>query len=196
MLLTDGAARDLDELYAAAYDRGGSPRADLFLDRIQDVLTRLEAAPATGRPVPELQRLGVTDGRQQRDDDLRVLYRLRVGSGAGGRDRAGRAVVAGAAAAAPPRFVTTTPRDLGSRGVVLTWWRRRESNPRPEPPTAGVYARSRRSVVGARQARRPAHRAIRRLEVRFPADAPHRVASLVWVVGSGGPQAGSPGDVA
>lgn len=78
VLLTDGAARDLDELYAAAYDRGGSSRADLLLDRIQDILTGLEATPNLGRPVPELQRLGLTDGRQQRDGDLRVLYRLRA----------------------------------------------------------------------------------------------------------------------
>ncbi len=77
VLLTDGAARDLDELYADAYDRGGGPRADLFLDRIQDILTKLEATPGVGRPLPELQRLGLADGRQQRDGDLRVLYRLR-----------------------------------------------------------------------------------------------------------------------
>ncbi len=76
VLLTDGAARDLDELYAAAYDRGGSPRADLFLDRIQILLGALEARPDGGRPVPELRRLGLIGGRQQRDDDLRVLYRL------------------------------------------------------------------------------------------------------------------------
>ncbi len=76
VLLTDGAARDLDELYAAAYDRGGGSRADLFLDRIQDVLTSLEATPERGRPLPELKRLGIATGRQQRDDDLRVLYRL------------------------------------------------------------------------------------------------------------------------
>ena len=77
VLLTDGAARDLDELYADAYDRGGGPRADLFLDRIQGVLTTLGAAPGSGRPLPELQRLGLADGRQHRDGDLRVLYRLR-----------------------------------------------------------------------------------------------------------------------
>ena len=77
VLLTDGAARDLDELYAAAYDGGGPPHADLFLDRIQDVLTRLAATPEAGRPVPDLQRLGLADGRQLREGDLRVLYRLR-----------------------------------------------------------------------------------------------------------------------
>ena len=77
VLLTDGAARDLDELYAAAYDAGGSSRADLFLDRIQTVLTDLDATSGRGQPLPELQRLGLIDGRQQRDGDLRVLYRLR-----------------------------------------------------------------------------------------------------------------------
>ena len=78
VLLTDGAARDLDELYAAAYDRGGAPRADLFLDRIQDALSRLEAVPEVGRPLPELQRLGLADGRQLRDVELRLLYRVRA----------------------------------------------------------------------------------------------------------------------
>jgi len=75
--LTDGAARDLDELYAAAYDRGGSAQADLFLDRIQDLLRRIadEASPA--RSVPELHRLGLADGRVLRDGELRLLYRER-----------------------------------------------------------------------------------------------------------------------
>ena len=75
--LTDGAARDLDELYAAAYDRGGSPRADLFLDRIQDLLRRIAEEASPGRTVPELRRLGLADGRMLRDGDLRVLYRER-----------------------------------------------------------------------------------------------------------------------
>ena len=77
VLLTDGAARDLDELYAAAYDRGAAPEADRFLDRIQVAFVRLGTAPDLGRPLPELQRLGLTDGRQLREGDLRLLYRLR-----------------------------------------------------------------------------------------------------------------------
>jgi toxin ParE1/3/4 len=77
VLLTDGAARDLDELYAAAYDRGGAVEADRFLDRIQVVFERLAAAPTVGRPPPALQRLGVVDGLQVRDHDLRLLYRMR-----------------------------------------------------------------------------------------------------------------------
>lgn len=77
VLLTDGAARDLDELYATAYDRGGSAPADLILDRIQSALTSLESTPGLGRPHPDLQRLGLADGRQLRDGDLRLLYRWR-----------------------------------------------------------------------------------------------------------------------
>jgi hypothetical protein len=46
--LTDGAARDLDELYAAAYDRGGSAAADRFLDRIQVSFAHRRRAPSSG----------------------------------------------------------------------------------------------------------------------------------------------------
>ena len=80
VVLTDGAARDLDELYAAAYDGGGSTQADLFLDRIQDVLARLEAMPDLGRAVPELRRLGLANARQHRDGDLRMLFRRHADS--------------------------------------------------------------------------------------------------------------------
>jgi toxin ParE1/3/4 len=77
VLLTDGAARDLDELYADAYDRGGAAAADRFLDRIQ-VCSRISAEGTLGRAaLPELQRLGLDDGRVLRDGDLRLVYRLR-----------------------------------------------------------------------------------------------------------------------
>jgi len=39
---------------------------------------------------------------------------------------------------------------------AVSWWRRRESNPRPKPPETGFYACSLRSVVGGRKARGPA----------------------------------------
>ncbi len=78
VLLTDGAARDLDELYADAYDRGGVAMADLLLDRIQTCFERIaEGAPA-GHVLPELQRLGLDDGRVLRDGDLRFVYRQRT----------------------------------------------------------------------------------------------------------------------
>jgi toxin ParE1/3/4 len=78
VLLTDGAARDLDELYAEAYDRGGAAAADQFLDRIQVCLERLAEEAPNGRTLPELHRLGLDDGRVLRDDDLRFVYRLRM----------------------------------------------------------------------------------------------------------------------
>src|SRR5690554_1076648 len=55
-------------------------------------------------------------------------------------------------------------------GGVRLWWRRRESNPRPEPPRTGVYACSRRSVFVVRVARRPAGLTLRRLSSRLGVD--------------------------
>jgi len=78
VLLTDGAARDLDELFADAYDRGGAGGADRFLDRIQVCIGHLAEEAASGRPLPELRRLGLHDGRVLRDGELRLLYRLRT----------------------------------------------------------------------------------------------------------------------
>ena len=75
--LTDGAARDLDELYAAAYDRGGAVLADRILDRIQSLLERLADDNAPGAASAELRRLGIGDGHLLRDGELRLLYRHR-----------------------------------------------------------------------------------------------------------------------
>lgn len=79
VLLTDGAARDLDELYAAAYDRGGPPEADRFLDRIQTVFEGLAAGTEAGVPLNELRRLGLRDALQLRFGPHRLVYRLREG---------------------------------------------------------------------------------------------------------------------
>jgi plasmid stabilization system protein ParE len=75
--LADGAARDLDELYAEAYDRGGSAAADRFLDRMQVSFAHLAEGTVVGQRLPELERLGLDDGRVLRDGDLRLVYRLR-----------------------------------------------------------------------------------------------------------------------
>lgn len=77
VLLTDGAARDLDEWYAAAYARGGASEATTFLDRIQVVLTELGEDELTDEPLPELRKLGVVAERQRvTDDGLRIAYRV------------------------------------------------------------------------------------------------------------------------
>jgi toxin ParE1/3/4 len=77
VLLTDAAARDLDELYAAAYERGGGPSADLFLDQIQYAVERLATRAEGGDPLPELRDLGLRDDLQLRGDPHRVVYRVR-----------------------------------------------------------------------------------------------------------------------
>jgi len=77
VLLTDDAARDLDEWYAAAYARGGSAEATAVLDRIQVVVNGLVEAALTDEPLPELRLLGVLEERQHiTDDGLRIVYRV------------------------------------------------------------------------------------------------------------------------
>lgn len=77
VLLTDGAARDLDEWYAAAFARGGPGEAKEVLDRVELVMARLAAGEARDEALPELRELGLTTERQVvTDDGLRVVYRV------------------------------------------------------------------------------------------------------------------------
>ncbi|HEX7039528.1 MAG TPA: type II toxin-antitoxin system RelE/ParE family toxin [Trueperaceae bacterium] len=76
VLLTDGAARDLDEWYAAAYARGGPAAASRALDLIEQVVGRLAAGDVRDEPLPQLRELGITAERQVvTSDGLRVVYR-------------------------------------------------------------------------------------------------------------------------
>jgi len=75
VLLTDGAAHDLDEAYARAYAEGGPPEADRFLDRIEDALAGLAAHPGDGVPLPALLALGRRDGLERRTGPWRWIYR-------------------------------------------------------------------------------------------------------------------------
>ena len=73
--LTDAAARDLDELYAGAYERGGDLRATAFLDRIEDLLGKLANGELRSSTPPLLEALGKVAVRQHVADGLRVLFR-------------------------------------------------------------------------------------------------------------------------
>lgn len=76
VLLTDAAARDLDELYAAAFARGGSTEATQILDRIQVLMDGLAEETVTEAPLPELSELGILSARQHvTAEGLRVVYR-------------------------------------------------------------------------------------------------------------------------
>ncbi len=80
VLLTDGAARDLDEWYAAGYARGGPAEATRTLDLVEVVLQGLSAGEARDEPLPELRELGMLEARQVvTDDGLRVVFREREG---------------------------------------------------------------------------------------------------------------------
>lgn len=76
VMLTDGAARDLDEWYAAAYARGGSNEATRILDRIQDVLESVGNGSRRDEPLPELRQLGRHGERQVvTPEGLRVVFK-------------------------------------------------------------------------------------------------------------------------
>ncbi|HLU82557.1 MAG TPA: type II toxin-antitoxin system RelE/ParE family toxin [Trueperaceae bacterium] len=76
VLLTDGAARDLDEWYAAAYARGGAAEATQILDRIEVVLDSLAKGSLREESLPELRPLGKLAERQVvTDGGLRVVFR-------------------------------------------------------------------------------------------------------------------------
>ena len=76
VLLTDGAARDLDEWYAAAYARGGAAVATQVLDRIEVVLDSLAEGSLREESLPELRPLGKLAERQVvTEGGLRVVFR-------------------------------------------------------------------------------------------------------------------------
>ena len=76
VLLTDGAARDLDELYAGAYDRGGAAEANRMLDRIEVAFSWLHDRADRGEPIPALRELGMHEALQLHLEDVRLTYRL------------------------------------------------------------------------------------------------------------------------
>lgn len=76
VLLTDGAARDLDEWYAAAYARGGPTEANRILDRIEVVFLGLADGATRGETVPELRQIGRDSERQLiTPEGLRIVFR-------------------------------------------------------------------------------------------------------------------------
>src|SRR5690606_19885172 len=80
VMLTDGAARDLDEWYAAAYARGGAGEAGRILDRIQVVLAAVDEGSLRDEPLPELRQLGRHGERQVvTPEGLRVVFRREDG---------------------------------------------------------------------------------------------------------------------
>lgn len=76
VLLTNAAARDLEELYdhIARHDAPG--KADRVLDRIEKAMSDLSEHPERGVYPRELAMLGVRDYRQIFFKPYRIIYRV------------------------------------------------------------------------------------------------------------------------
>ena len=76
VLLTDDAARDLQELceYIASHDAPG--KADRVLDRIEKAFNSLSKSPKRGTYPKELLALGIRDYREIHYKPYRIIYRI------------------------------------------------------------------------------------------------------------------------
>ena len=76
VLLTEGAERDLEELYdyIAAHDTPGN--AARVLDRIENTLQSLSTFPERGSHPKELLALGIREYRQTFFKPYRLIYRI------------------------------------------------------------------------------------------------------------------------
>lgn len=76
VLLTDDAARDLEELHRNMAEQDTLAAADHVLDRIEKVFLSLAALPERGHPPKELAALGLREFREVFFKPYRVIYRL------------------------------------------------------------------------------------------------------------------------
>lgn len=76
VLLTDDAARDLEELHRYIAEQDTFAAADHVLDRIEKVFLSLAALPERGHPPKELAALGLREFREVFFKPYRVIYRL------------------------------------------------------------------------------------------------------------------------
>lgn len=76
VLLTDDAARDLEELYRYIAEQDSLAAADHVLDRIDTVFQSLATVPERGHLPKELAALGLREFREVFFKPYRVIYRL------------------------------------------------------------------------------------------------------------------------
>ena len=74
--LTDGAARDLEDLHGHIAARDSSDRADDVLQNIEKMLVALSASPLRGAYPPELLALGNKEYREVHFKPYRIVYRV------------------------------------------------------------------------------------------------------------------------
>jgi toxin ParE1/3/4 len=76
VVLTEDAARDLEELIGYIGEVDGEVAADRVLTRIAGRLEGLGELPARGAPVRELATLGIVEYREVFFKPYRVIYRV------------------------------------------------------------------------------------------------------------------------
>ncbi len=76
VLLTDHAARDLDELYDYITLHDSPQRADYVLEQIEKAFSKLSKFPERGAYPKELLALGIREYRQIFFKPYRIIYRV------------------------------------------------------------------------------------------------------------------------
>jgi len=76
VVLTEGAARDLGEIYEYLAEVEVPGRADAVLDKIAEVFNGLAQLPERGGYPKELLELGIREYREARFKPCRVIYQV------------------------------------------------------------------------------------------------------------------------
>lgn len=76
VLITEGAERDLEEIYDHIAEFDSPEKADYVLSRLLEVSERLATFPDRGPHPKELQALGIREYRQAFFKPYRLIYRV------------------------------------------------------------------------------------------------------------------------
>jgi len=76
IFLTDGASRDLEDLYDYIATQGAPEKADDVLDQIEKALSSLSENPARGGYPKELLSIGLREYREVFFKPYRIIYRV------------------------------------------------------------------------------------------------------------------------
>ncbi|MCX5769828.1 MAG: type II toxin-antitoxin system RelE/ParE family toxin [Candidatus Hydrogenedentes bacterium] len=76
VFLTNGAARDLEEIYDYVAQNDAPGKADRLVDQLEKVLTTLSVSPRRGAYPKELLALGIREYREVFFKPYRIIYRV------------------------------------------------------------------------------------------------------------------------
>lgn len=76
VLLTDDAARDIEEIHTYIVEHDGPGKAEHVLDRIETAFASLSKSPERGAYPKELLALGIREYREVFFKPYRIVYRI------------------------------------------------------------------------------------------------------------------------